>query len=49
MEKRAWRISYTGREFTLPLPGSEARPLRLSMRAEHDLPIYLRAPAVRRL
>ncbi|MGP8303983.1 LLM class flavin-dependent oxidoreductase [Streptomyces inhibens] len=35
------RISYTGREFTLPLPGSEAKPMRLSMRAEHDLPIHL--------
>ncbi|MCX4671476.1 LLM class flavin-dependent oxidoreductase [Streptomyces sp. NBC_01381] len=35
------KISYTGREFTLPLPGGDARPMRLAMRAEHDLPIYL--------
>lgn len=35
------KISYAGREFTLPLPGGEARPMRLSMRAEHDIPVYL--------
>ncbi|MFF5958411.1 LLM class flavin-dependent oxidoreductase [Streptomyces luteogriseus] len=35
------KVSYTGREFQLPLPGGEAKPMRLSMRAEHDLPIYL--------
>ncbi|MFE6889171.1 LLM class flavin-dependent oxidoreductase [Streptomyces sp. NPDC057694] len=35
------KIAYDGREFTLPLPGGDARPMRLSMRAEHELPIYL--------
>jgi F420-dependent oxidoreductase-like protein len=35
------KVSYTGREFQLPLPGGEAKPMRLSMRAEHDMPIYL--------
>ncbi|MEU2587539.1 LLM class flavin-dependent oxidoreductase [Streptomyces avermitilis] len=35
------KISYAGREFTLPLPGGEARPMRLSMRAEYDIPVYL--------
>jgi F420-dependent oxidoreductase-like protein len=35
------KVSYSGREFQLPLPGGEARPMRLSIRAEHDIPIYL--------
>ncbi|MFI5664458.1 LLM class flavin-dependent oxidoreductase [Streptomyces sp. NPDC051684] len=35
------KIAYEGREFTLPMPGGDARPMRLSMRAEHELPIYL--------
>lgn len=35
------RIAYSGREFTLPLPGGDAKPMRLSMRAEHDIPVYL--------
>ncbi len=35
------KISYSGREFQLPLPGGEAKPMRLSIRAEHDIPIYL--------
>ncbi|MFI1360116.1 LLM class flavin-dependent oxidoreductase [Streptomyces sp. NPDC020898] len=34
------KISYSGREFRIPLPG-EAKPMRLSMRAEHDIPVYL--------
>ncbi|MET7699596.1 LLM class flavin-dependent oxidoreductase [Streptomyces sp. NPDC005485] len=34
------KISYGGREFRIPLPG-EAKPMRLSMRAEHDIPVYL--------
>ncbi|MGQ4387630.1 LLM class flavin-dependent oxidoreductase [Streptomyces sp. SAS_270] len=34
------KISYVGREFRIPLPG-EAKPMRLSMRAEHDIPVYL--------
>ncbi|MFI9024737.1 LLM class flavin-dependent oxidoreductase [Streptomyces sp. NPDC053560] len=35
------KIDYSGREFTIPLPGGEGRPMRLSMRAEHDIPVYL--------
>ncbi|MCQ4206214.1 LLM class flavin-dependent oxidoreductase [Streptomyces longispororuber] len=35
------KIAYEGREFTLPLPGGDARPMRLSIRAEHELPVYL--------
>ncbi|MET7782162.1 MULTISPECIES: LLM class flavin-dependent oxidoreductase [Streptomyces] len=34
------KVSYTGREFQIPLPG-EAKPMRLSMRAEYDIPVYL--------
>ena len=36
---------------TLPLPGGEARPMRLSIRSEHPLPIYLASlsPAMLRL
>ncbi len=34
------KISYSGQEFQIPLPG-EAKPMRLSMRAEHDIPVYL--------
>ncbi|MFF2462119.1 LLM class flavin-dependent oxidoreductase [Streptomyces mirabilis] len=35
------KVLYTGREFQIPLPGGDAKPMRLSMRAEHDIPIYL--------
>ncbi|MFI9756540.1 LLM class flavin-dependent oxidoreductase [Streptomyces sp. NPDC051963] len=43
------KVSYSGREFQIPLPGGDAKPgaksnakaMRLSMRAEHDIPIYL--------
>ncbi|MEV0643362.1 LLM class flavin-dependent oxidoreductase [Streptomyces sp. NPDC050619] len=35
------KVSYAGREFQLPLPGGESKPMRLSMRAEHDIPVYL--------
>lgn len=35
------KLAYEGREFTLPLPGGDARPMRLAIRAEHDLPIHL--------
>jgi F420-dependent oxidoreductase-like protein len=45
------RISFAGREFTIPRPGGEARPMRLSMRAEHPIPVYLAtlSPAMLRL
>ncbi|MGW7529979.1 LLM class flavin-dependent oxidoreductase [Streptomyces sp. NPDC054783] len=45
------KVSYSGGEFRIPLPGGEAVPMRLSMRAEHRVPIYLAAlsPAMLRL
>ncbi|MEU6097091.1 LLM class flavin-dependent oxidoreductase [Streptomyces sp. NPDC047079] len=45
------KLSYSGTEFTIPLPGGEAVPMRLSMRAEHRVPVYLAAlsPAMLRL
>ncbi|MEV7435767.1 LLM class flavin-dependent oxidoreductase [Streptomyces griseoviridis] len=45
------KLAYTGQEFTIPLPGGEAVPMRLSLRAEHPLPIHLAAlsPAMLRL
>ncbi|QUH03457.1 LLM class flavin-dependent oxidoreductase [Saccharopolyspora erythraea] len=44
------KISYSGSHFRIPLPG-ESRPMRLSMRAEHDIPVYLAtlSPAMLRL
>ncbi|MEH0525226.1 LLM class flavin-dependent oxidoreductase [Streptomyces stelliscabiei] len=35
------KISYQGREFQIPLPDGEGKPMGLSTRAEHDIPIYL--------
>ncbi len=35
------KLSYSGSEFQIPRPGGESVPMRLSMRAEHDIPIYL--------
>ncbi|MFJ2739789.1 LLM class flavin-dependent oxidoreductase [Streptomyces sp. NPDC087440] len=35
------RISHSGTAFTIPLPGGEGRPMRLAIRAEHDIPVYL--------
>ncbi|MQA61986.1 MAG: LLM class flavin-dependent oxidoreductase [Actinophytocola sp.] len=45
------KISYSGKAFAIPLPGGEAVPMRLSTRAEHDIPIYLAtlSPAMLRL
>ncbi len=45
------KLSYSGKEFQLPRPGGEAVPMRLSIRAEHAIPIYLAAlsPAMLRL
>ncbi|MGW3031961.1 LLM class flavin-dependent oxidoreductase [Streptomyces sp. NPDC001178] len=45
------KLSYSGREFTIPLPGGDAVPMRLSTRAEHAIPFYLAAlsPAMLRL
>ncbi|WP_369368479.1 LLM class flavin-dependent oxidoreductase [Streptomyces sp. CG4] len=45
------KLAYSGAEFTIPLPGGEAVPMRLSMRPEHRIPLYLAAlsPAMLRL
>ncbi|MFJ9865848.1 LLM class flavin-dependent oxidoreductase [Streptomyces sp. NPDC101165] len=45
------KISYSGNEFRIPLPDGDARPMRLSLRAEHRIPVYLAAlsPAMLRL
>jgi len=48
---RGEKISYAGTEYQIPRPGGEAVAMRLSMRAEYDIPIYLAAlsPAMLRL
>jgi F420-dependent oxidoreductase-like protein len=45
------KISYAGAEFHIPRPGGDAVPMRLSMRAEYQIPIYLAtlSPAMLRL
>jgi F420-dependent oxidoreductase-like protein len=45
------RISYSGKEFEIPRPGGDTRPMRLSTRPLHDIPIYLAtlSPAMLRL
>ena len=35
------KVSFTGKHFTIPLPGEGIRPMRLSMAANPDIPIYL--------
>ena len=35
------RIAYEGRHFRLPLPGGEGKALRLALRPNADIPIYL--------
>ncbi len=35
------KISYSGNQFEIPRPGGEGRPMRLSMPANPDIPIYL--------
>jgi F420-dependent oxidoreductase-like protein len=45
------KVSYSGAEFHIPRPGGDAVPMRLSTRAEHEIPIYLAtlSPAMLRL
>jgi F420-dependent oxidoreductase-like protein len=45
------KIDYSGDEYRIPLPGGDAVPMKLSMRAEHPVPIHLAAlsPAMLRL
>jgi F420-dependent oxidoreductase-like protein len=35
------KVAHSGREFQIPLPGGEGKPMGLSMRAEHDIPVCL--------
>jgi F420-dependent oxidoreductase-like protein len=35
------KISYSGSVYQIPLPGGEGKPMRLSAKAEHPIPIYL--------
>ncbi len=45
------KISYSGKEIQIPRPGGEGKPMRLSTRPEHAIPIYLAtlSPAMLRL
>lgn len=45
------KLQYAGSEFTVPLPGSDTRPMRLSTTLTHPLPIYVASmsPAMLRL
>ncbi len=45
------KISYSGRESEIPLPGGDSVPMRMSITPEHDIPIYLAtmSPAMLRL
>lgn len=45
------RVSHSGKHFQVPLAGSDAKPMRLSMRAEHPIPLYFATltPAMLRL
>jgi F420-dependent oxidoreductase-like protein len=38
---RGEKVNFQGKEFHIPLPGSGTRPMRLSMKAEHSIPIYM--------
>ncbi|HSK59025.1 MAG TPA: LLM class flavin-dependent oxidoreductase [Actinomycetospora sp.] len=35
------KVTYDGRHVTLPLPGGEARPMRVSVTADERVPVYL--------
>lgn len=37
------RIAYRGKKIQLPLPDSDGKALRLAIRTEHDIPVYLAA------
>lgn len=45
------KISYSGELFQIPLPGGDTKPMRLSTRPRHEIPIYLAtlSPAMLRL
>jgi F420-dependent oxidoreductase-like protein len=37
------KVAFSGAEFTIPLPGGDTVPMRLSVRPEHEIPVYLAA------
>jgi F420-dependent oxidoreductase-like protein len=37
------KLCHSGSEFQIPVPGGDAVPMRLSIRAEHEIPIYFAA------
>nr|WP_042179735.1 LLM class flavin-dependent oxidoreductase [Kibdelosporangium sp. MJ126-NF4]CEL13999.1 N5,N10-methylenetetrahydromethanopterin reductase-related protein, SAV7403 family [Kibdelosporangium sp. MJ126-NF4]CTQ88367.1 N5,N10-methylenetetrahydromethanopterin reductase-related protein, SAV7403 family [Kibdelosporangium sp. MJ126-NF4] len=45
------KIAYTGEAFHIPLPGGDSKPMRLSTRPAHRIPVYLAtlSPAMLRL
>lgn len=45
------KIAYSGEMFQIPLPGGDTKPMRLSARPDHDIPVYLAtlSPAMLRL
>lgn len=45
------KVSHYGKEFQIPRPGGEAKPMRLSTHPEHPIPVYLASlsPAMLRL
>jgi F420-dependent oxidoreductase-like protein len=43
------KISFSGSRFTIPLPGGEGKPMRLSIAPDTDIPIYLAAMSPRLL
>ncbi|ORA12568.1 LLM class flavin-dependent oxidoreductase [Mycobacterium asiaticum] len=45
------KISYSGKEVQIPRPGGDGKPMRLSTRPQHPIPIYLAtlSPAMLRL
>lgn len=43
------KLSYSGGEFTIPRSGSDTKPMRLSTRPHHAIPIYLAALSPRML
>jgi F420-dependent oxidoreductase-like protein len=43
------KISFSGSRFQIPLPGGEGKPMRLSIAANPDIPIYLAAMSPRLL
>ncbi|WP_017590127.1 LLM class flavin-dependent oxidoreductase [Nocardiopsis ganjiahuensis] len=43
------KVVHRGEEFQIPLPGGRSRPMRLSMRSEYPIPVYLASMSPRML